>query len=151
MADQLLQSERTIITNSVNSGFTCDKIWHFLSVFQVINMNERTLWKRLGIWGLRRRNLTLNNALVQELRLSKIIPSFISMLKYKIWTWHSTKFKQYCLLFHFLILVVLKRTVLDLEKAILHFVLASDFRQDGYKMVTSCMLSPHKFVEVLGE
>ena len=36
--------------------------------FHDIKMSERTLRKRLRIWGLGGRNLTLSNALQQELR-----------------------------------------------------------------------------------
>ena len=58
-------------------------MFRFLSEFQDINMNERTLRKRLRIWGLRRRNLIRSNALEQELRY----PSFfkaVHILRYLI-------------------------------------------------------------------
>ena len=69
MADQLVISERAIITKYFNSGFTYDKILSYFSEFHDISMSERTLRNRLRIWVMRRRNLTTNNALGQEIRL----------------------------------------------------------------------------------
>lgn len=67
MAEQL--SEKAIITNYFNNGFTYGEILNFLSEYHNINMSERTLRNRLKSWGLRRRNLEMNNALEREVRL----------------------------------------------------------------------------------
>ena len=69
MADQSVISEQAVITNYFNSGFTYDEIISYLSEFHDISMSERTLRNRLRTWGLRRRNLVMNNALEQEIRL----------------------------------------------------------------------------------